>query len=226
LKRSARKYALFCGAARRTERKVVKLPIAREGWPFVLAAAAILLLCLTLRLQWASAVALLLSVFVAWFFRDPERSVPEGEELILSPADGRVIEVRSRPEGGNKIGIFLSIFDVHVNRLPVSGRVAAVEYRKGRFLAAWKTIASDENERCGVLLESGGESVRVVQVAGLVARRIICRLQPGETVRRGERYGLIRFGSRVDIYLPAGAEVTATVGDKVKGGSDVIARWR
>lgn len=204
----------------------MKLPIAREGWPFVLAAAAILLLCLTLRLQWASAVALLLSVFVAWFFRDPERSVPEGEELILSPADGRVIEVRSRPEGGNKIGIFLSIFDVHVNRLPVSGRVAAVEYRKGRFLAAWKTIASDENERCGVLLESGGESVRVVQVAGLVARRIICRLQPGETVRRGERYGLIRFGSRVDIYLPAGAEVTATVGDKVKGGSDVIARWR
>lgn len=203
----------------------MRSPVAREGLPFIFAGAALLLLCLVLSFPLLSASALVLTAFVTWFFRDPERRLPAGENLVLSPADGKVIEIRPCPEGVTKVGIFLSIFDVHVNRLPVSGRVAAVKYRQGRFMAAWKTVASDENERCDVVIEGAGGDVRVVQVAGLVARRIICRLRPGQTVRRGDRYGLIRFGSRVDTYLPAGAEVTVDIGERVRGGADAIARW-
>jgi len=203
----------------------VRIPFAKEGWPFILGGVALFLLCFVLRLTWASAGALILAAFVAWFFRDPEREIPADEDLVLSPADGKVIELMPQPEGGVKIGIFLSVFNVHVNRLPVSGKVDDVAYRQGRFLAAWNTIASDENERCGVLIDTGRGKVRVVQVAGLIARRIICRLHPGEDARRGRRYGLIRFGSRVDTYLPAGPEALVKIGDSVRGGADVIARW-
>lgn len=203
----------------------MRIPFAKEGWPFILGGFALFLLCFMLRLTWASAGALVLAAFVAWFFRDPEREIPADENLVLSPADGKVIELMPQPEGGVKIGIFLSVFNVHVNRLPVSGKVDDVAYREGRFLAAWNTIASDENERCGVLIDTGRGKVRVVQVAGLIARRIICRLRRGEDAHRGRRYGLIRFGSRVDTYLPAGPEVLVKLGDHVRGGADVIARW-
>jgi phosphatidylserine decarboxylase len=204
----------------------VRIPFAKEGWPFILGGCALFLLCFMLRLTWAAAGALVLAGFVAWFFRDPERDIPADEEFIVSPADGKVIELMPQPEGGVKIGIFLSVFDVHVNRLPVSGKVDDVAYRRGRFLAAWNTIASDENERCGVLLDTARGKVRVVQVAGLIARRIICRLRPGDDAHRGKRYGLIRFGSRVDTYLPDGPEVLVKIGDRVRGGADVIARWK
>jgi phosphatidylserine decarboxylase len=202
------------------------LPVAAEGWPFILGAAAFFLLFALLGVAWVALPALLLTAFVAWFFRDPERDLPEGEDLLVSPADGKVIEVRPQSDGRVKIGIFLSIFDVHVNRLPLSGEITDVQYRRGSFLAAWKTIASDENERCGITIRHPRGAVRAVQVAGLVARRIICRVRVGEKVRRGERYGLIRFGSRLDTYLPPDVEPLVRVGERVRGGASVIGRWR
>ena len=173
----------------------------------------------------ASLAALILTLFVTWFFRDPERTVTTDDSLLVSGGDGKVIEIMSLPDGGTKVGVFLSVFDVHVNRVPLSGRVTEVDYRRGRFLAAWNTIASDENERCGVVIDHPRGTVRIVQVAGLIARRIICRLAEGDTVRRGDRYGLIRFGSRVDLYLPTAAEVTVKIGDRVRGGESIIARF-
>jgi len=203
----------------------VRLPVAREGLPFILGATALFGFCLALGLWWTSAAALALTAFVTWFFRDPERVIPADEDALVSPADGKVIELLPQPDGGIKVGIFLSIFDVHVNRLPASGEIADVSYRRGRFLAAWNTIASDENERCGITIVHPRGTVRVVQVAGLIARRIICRVEPGQRGRQGERYGLIRFGSRLDTYLPAGTSVTVKIGDRVKGGADIIAHW-
>lgn len=202
------------------------LPVAVEGWPFILGAAAFFLLFALLGVAWIALPSLLLTAFVAWFFRDPERDLPAGEDLLVSPADGKVIEVLPQSDGGVKIGIFLSIFDVHVNRLPLSGEITDVDYRRGSFLAAWKTIASDENERCGITIRHTRGTVRAVQVAGLVARRIICRVRPGEKVRRGERYGLIRFGSRLDTYLPPEVEPMVRVGERVKGGASILGRWR
>lgn len=203
-----------------------RIPIAPEGWPFVLVPAALFLLFLLLGVLPAAAAMLIVTLFVTWFFRDPERDIPGDDSLIVSPADGKVIEVFPLPGGVVKIGVFLSVFDVHVNRTPVAGVVEEVDYRTGRFLAAWKTIASDENERCGVVLRHPNGPVRFVQVAGLIARRIICRIEKGDRVRRGVRYGLIRFGSRLDTYLPAGAEAVVKIGDRVRGGESVIGRWR
>ena len=152
-----------------------KIPIADEGWPFIFGGLAVLFLMLLLHQGWVAAVAALVTAFVAWFFRDPERSIPDGDSILVSPADGKVIETMPLPDGGLKIGIFLSIFDVHVNRVPASGEVLEVDHRNGRFLAAWNTIASDENERTSVSLRCARGEVRFVQVAGLIARRIICR---------------------------------------------------
>jgi phosphatidylserine decarboxylase len=201
------------------------MPIAREGWPFIFGSGAVLLIFLLLKMTAPSLAALILTLFVTWFFRDPERTVTTDDSLLVSAGDGKVIEVMALPDGGTKIGVFLSIFDVHVNRVPLSGRVTEAACRRGRFLAAWKTIASDENEQCGIVIDHPRGSVRVVQVAGLIARRIVCRLKEGDTVERGERYGLIRFGSRVDVFLPATAEVAVKVGDRVRGGESVVARW-
>ncbi len=204
---------------------MARVPIAREGWPFIFGSAAVLLLFLLLQMSLASLAALILTLFVTWFFRDPERTVTTDNSLIVSSGDGKVIEIMALPGGGTKVGVFLSVFDVHVNRVPLSGRVTEVDYRRGRFLAAWNTIASDENERCGVVIDHPRGTVRVVQVAGLIARRIICRLKEGDAVERGARYGLIRFGSRVDLYLPTAAEVAVKIGDRVKGGESIVARW-
>ncbi len=204
----------------------MRLPIAAEGWPFILGMGSVALLLVLFRLWPAASAALLLTLFMAFFFRDPERAFPKEENLILSPADGKVIEVVPLSGGGTRVSIFLSIFDVHVNRIPCAGVVEEIERRRGRFLAAWDARASEENERCGIVLETPGGKVRVVQVAGLVARRIVCRLEKGQTVRRGERYGHIRFGSRVDLHLPAAAEVSVRRGDRVRGGADAVARWR
>ena len=201
------------------------MPIAKEGWPFIFAGLALTFFMMLLHQTWAAAGAALVTAFVVWFFRDPERSVPQDDSLLVSPADGTVVETMPLPDGGSKVGIFLSIFNVHVNRVPASGEVLEVDHRNGRFLAAWNTIASDENERTSVSIRCARGEVKFVQVAGLIARRIICRIKEGDTVERGQRYGLIRFGSRVDIYLPANTAVEVTVGDKVCGGTDVIARW-
>jgi phosphatidylserine decarboxylase len=204
----------------------MRFPIASEGWPFILPAFAVVLLCALLQWRAAAGVALVLALFVTWFFRDPTRTVPADPETLVSPADGRVIEIVAQPGGGTQISIFLSIFNVHVNRSPVAGEVVEVTRRPGKFLAAWKHEASSDNAQASVTVRTPRGDVRFVQITGLIARRIVCHLTPGSTVTRGERYGLIRFGSRVDIFLPPAAEPAVRVGDRVHGGSDVIARWR
>ena len=204
------------------------MSIAREGWPFVgsfLALAALL----AWRFPWAAAGLLLLGGFCAFFFRDPERGIPEGEALVLSPADGKVVRVGPAPDGAalapgaQQISIFLSIFDVHVNRSPISGRIERVEYHKGEFLPAWDDKASLRNEQNTVTVERSGQRVVFKQIAGLIARRIVFRKRPGDDVARGERVGLIRFGSRVDVLLPAQARVLVKRGERVRGGSSVLA---
>lgn len=211
--------------------------LAPEGLPFVIGGAILTLLAVFFASTWAAAVCALLALFVIWFFRDPARRIPADEGLVVSPADGRVVEVAPEidepglPCGGyTRVAVFLSVFNVHVNRAPVTGTVESVEYTAGRFLSAFKPQASTENERNRISLVSGegprGELVPFTQIAGLIARRIVCYKKPGDRVRRGERVGLIRFGSRTEILIPPGFQVTVAAGDRVHGGSSIIARRR
>jgi phosphatidylserine decarboxylase len=204
----------------------MRFPIAIEGWPFILPGFALVGLFALLQWRAAAGGALGLALFVTWFFRDPARSLPSDPGTLVSPADGRVIEILPQNDGGARISIFLSIFNVHVNRSPVAGEVIDVTRRPGRFLAAWKPEASSDNAQASVTVRTPHGDVRFVQITGLIARRIVCHLTPGARVERGQRYGLIRFGSRVDVYLPPAAEPSVRVGDRVRGGADVIARWR
>lgn len=170
-------------------------------------------------------IGLAAAVFVAYFFRDPDRAAPEDSRLVLSPADGRVVVVEGMDSGGGTlVSIFLSVFDVHVNRAPVAGKIESIEYRRGRFLVATKRRASVENEQNILTFSSPAGPVVCKQIAGLIARRIVCWVKPGAEVARGERFGLIKFGSRVDLLLPAGVEVTVRRGEKVKGGETIIGR--
>jgi len=175
-------------------------------------------------------VPAILTLFVLWFFRDPERPIPAGERLVVSPADGRVMFVREVEEprfmGGRavQVSIFLSVFDVHINRSPVAGEVRYREYVPGRFLAAWDETVGEVNERSYVGLVAGPHKVLVSQVAGLLARRIITWPQVGARLQRGERFGLIRFGSCTQVWLPPGSEVLVGPGDRVVGGETVIGR--
>ncbi len=207
--------------------------LAPEGVPFVLgfflaAAAAAFLLAVPFGAGAGAAVAIvspliLLGLFSAWFFRDPERAIPEGPGLVVSPADGKVVAVVDGPDGPS-VAIFLNVFDVHVNRAPVGGTVESVTYRRGSFLAAFDERAGDLNEQNEVVLDGPSGRVRVRQIAGLIARRIVCRVKPGDRLRAGDRFGLIRFGSRTDLRLPRGAEILVRVGERVKGGASVIGR--
>lgn len=173
-----------------------------------------------------------LMALLLYFFRDPVRTPEAGEGLFLSPADGRVVEVRRLHEPrflegeAVKIGIFMSLLDVHVNRAPVEGRVALVEHVSGQFLQAFRPEASEVNEHNLVGLESRYGRVLVRQVAGIMARRIVCRVRPGQRLQAGDRLGIIKFGSRVDLYLPQGAEPVIRVGDQACAGVTVVARWR
>lgn len=204
-----------------------RLPIDRAGLPFVavpfIAAVGLLLA----PRPWAALALPLaaLGLFSAWFFRDPERAVPDDPALVLSPADGRVTEVRDG-ESGLVVTIFLNVFNVHVNRVPVAGRVASVTHRPGRFLAAYRPEATEVNERTDLVLETPRGAVAVAQIAGLIARRIVVRVAPGQQLAAGARYGLIRFGSCTQVTLPPGAEPLVRVGDTVRGGTSGIARWR
>jgi phosphatidylserine decarboxylase len=169
-----------------------------------------------------------LTVFVACFFRNPPRAIPDAETAVVAPADGRVIAVGEieQPDGSKalRIGIFLSVFNVHVNRCPLAGRVVAIERGGRRFLAAFNRSAETENVRCAMILETAaGVRFQVVQITGLLARRIVCHPQVGDWVRRGDRYGLIRFGSRTDVVLPLAAVAKVRVRDRVRGGSTVLA---
>ena len=169
---------------------------------------------------------LLLAAFVLYFFRDPERTVPD-EEAVVSPADGRVVDLRQMELEGRKvwrISIFLSIFNVHVNRSPIEGLIRRVHYTPGRFCIASRPVASEENEQNTVTVEGTHYTVTFKQIAGILARRIVFWKKPGEQVARGERVGLIKFGSRVDLFLPIELKPAVAVGDRVKGGASILAR--
>jgi len=162
-----------------------------------------------------------LAVFVAFFFRNPTREIPRDPNVIVSPADGRVVKVE-RVGNVTKLSIFLSIFNVHVNRSPIAGRIEAIEYKKGKFKAAFNHAASVENERNVIMVSQGDLKLVFIQIAGLVARRIVCWKKVGDMVEKGELIGLIRFGSRVDVLFPAGTEATVTRGMRVRGGATAI----
>jgi phosphatidylserine decarboxylase len=201
------------------------LPVAREGWPFIAIPGAIALgLALLgrrrLALPFAAAAAA-----AAGFFRDPERAIPVVANGVLSPADGRVMSVEDAVDPfvgpAVRVAIFLSPLDVHVNRAPIAGVVADTVYTPGRFVAAYDP-AAEANERCAVRLQGEHTRVTVVQIAGVVARRIVCRVGPGDKLIAGERFGMIRFGSRTDCYMPRGTEVTVRIGEHVTGGQTVV----
>ncbi len=193
--------------------------IARESLPFVLTLIGATLFGGVLLHPLVAVACLPLLGFVLWFFRDPERSTLREPGLLVSPADGRVIQA-----GPESISVFMNVFDVHVCRAPSGGTVEAVDHRRGRFLAAFKDLASEENERVSIVIANGAERLRVTLVAGLIARRIVCKVQPGQPIEGGQRVGLIQFGSRVDVALPGSAEVAVSLGQRVVAGETVIAR--
>ncbi|MCH7619458.1 MAG: phosphatidylserine decarboxylase family protein [Candidatus Marinimicrobia bacterium] len=209
--------------------------MALEGIPFVVAAGVLLIalgLAATMTgigflwgLTYAEAVLLL---FIVFFFRDPDRTTPKERGVIVSAADGKVVTVKEvefpdiSAEKLIQVSVFLSIFDVHVNRIPVSGKVREVKYFPGKFMLAWKEKASLDNEQTLISIDSEGKTIYLKQIAGLVARRISWQLDAGQSVEAGERFGLIRFGSRVDLLLPTDSRIEVKVGDKVKGGETVI----
>jgi phosphatidylserine decarboxylase len=167
----------------------------------------------------------ILSGLVSLFFRDPDRSIPEGDDLILSPADGKIQDIKTI-DGRTVISIFLSVFNVHINRAPVAGIVKRVFYRKGKFLAAFREDASDINERYELEIDNPFGKVVVHQIAGVIARRVVCRAKEGQSLKAGERFGLIRFGSRVDLFLPQNVSIEVSKGKKVKGGRTIMGKWK
>lgn len=197
--------------------------IARDGIPFVLGGAALTVALWVLGWAPLALLALLLTVFIGWFFRDPEREVTRDPGAVLAPGDGRVVAVREEGHA-TLVSIFLSLFDVHVNRSPIGGVVQDVTHKPGRFGAAFREEASRRNEQTRVRINGDRGTVVLVQVAGLVARRIVCRIEAGQTVAAGQRIGLIRFGSRVDLLIPPSWSPTVREGDRVRGGLTVVAR--
>ena len=208
------------------------MKIAREGYPLILAAAGITVVALALTPSWIGALLVVATGAIAAFFRDPERSVPAGEGLIVAPADGRVVSIAELKGDANfadaatRVSIFLSPLDVHINRLPVTGRISEVRYRCGKFLAAYKEEASERNEQNALeVVDDQGRRLGVVQIAGVLARRIVCRVRRGDSLSRGERFGLIMFGSRTDTYLPRGCRIEVREGQRVKGGETILGRF-
>ena len=215
------------------------LRLARGAGKELITAGVPLVFALVASVAWPGPCTFLLAgllvvlfALLLYFFRDPRRIPPAGEGLFLAPADGRVVEVRRVCEpcflGGEglKIGIFMSLLDVHVNRAPLEGQVALVEHVPGQFLQAFRPEASEVNEHNLVGLESCYGRVLVKQVAGILARRVVCWVRPGQKLRAGDRLGVIKFGSRVELYLPLGAEPVVRVGDQARAGLTVIARWK
>jgi phosphatidylserine decarboxylase len=200
--------------------------MVRDGYYYSLAliAAAILLGWLT-RPVWAI-VPILLALFFLWFFRDPERAIPADEGAVVSPADGKVTDISTVGVGNDqqlRLSIFLSVFDVHVNRTPIAGVVRDVRYQRGKFVNAMAAASAEQNEQNIVTVEGDGQRVIFKQIAGLLARRIVFNPKVGDRVERGQRIGLIKFGSRCDVLLDASARPNVKVGDRVEGGSSVLA---
>jgi phosphatidylserine decarboxylase len=205
------------------------MSIAREGWPHIIVLLAIAAGLFVLRQHWLGALFLILGLFTTFFFRDPDRRVLQDAGLVVSPADGKVVQVIPAPAdnplgpGAWQISIFLSVFDVHVNRAPIAGRIAEVVYHQGEFLPAFDDKASLRNEQNTVTIQEGTTRVVFKQIAGLIARRIVFWKRVDDEVARGERVGLIKFGSRVDLFLPEEARIKVGVGERVRGGVSVIA---
>ena len=203
--------------------------IAREGWSFLAATAAVALAVAWLAGGWWSAPFCLVALFMLQFFRDPPRSIPGDERTVVSPADGRIVAVESARDpyldrDAVKVSVFMNVFNVHSNRSPVDGEVRQAWYHPGKFFNAALDKASLENERNALWLKTVlGADVTCVQVAGLIARRVLCYVKAGDKLARGQRFGFIRFGSRVDVYLPPSANVKIALGEKVHGGSSVLA---
>jgi phosphatidylserine decarboxylase len=207
-------------------------PIAPQGYPLILAGVVLIFLGMIGHWSWLTVLGLLATGFFAYFFRDPEREIPSDPEAIISPADGRVVSVDEVQENeflqssARRVAIFMNVFDVHVNRSPVAGTVKEMQHRPGEYKAASRQDAALRNEQHAVVLTTdAGRQVLVVQIAGLLARRIIPFVKPGQQLARGERFGMICFGSRVDVYLPREADIQVKVGDRVKAGSSIIGRW-
>jgi phosphatidylserine decarboxylase len=178
--------------------------------------------------KWPGGILILLGLFVFYFFRDPQRTIPTEPGILVSPADGHVVEIVDElldSVMGHRVSIFLSIWDVHVQRAPAAGRIADVVYVPGLFYAAWRSDASRENEQNIIYIHTPNGNVIFKQIAGAIARRVICWKREGEEISLGQRVGLIRFGSRVDVWLPLDTEVTVKRGQKVKGGESILAKW-
>ena len=204
-------------------------PIAREGYPFIILTAALTLAAFFLGMPRIAFLLLLATGFVVWFFRNPERNYPGGEKLVISPADGKVIRIEEigghelLPGASRKISIFMNVFSVHVNRFPYSGRIEAIRYDPGKFLSANLDKASSDNERNAVLIRTDdGRPILTIQIAGLVGRRIVCWVKEGMPAVKGERFGMIRFGSRLEVLLPADTDILVKPGDNVRAGETPI----
>ncbi|MBA4397010.1 MAG: phosphatidylserine decarboxylase family protein [Syntrophus sp. (in: bacteria)] len=203
--------------------------IAREGYIFIVVSGLFTLVAFAFALLWAALPLLLITLFIVWFFRNPERRAPAGENLVISPADGKVIKIEDvrdheMMEGlYKKVSVFMNVFSVHVNRVPYAGRIETIRYYEGKFISANLDKASSDNERNGLVIRlKDGRAIGMIQIAGLVARRIVCWVNEGMMVEKGERFGLIRFGSRVDVFLPPDTIVLVKLGDKVRAGETPI----
>ncbi len=207
-----------------------KWPVAREGLPFILLSLSITCLFLFLNMILPFLFFCLVTLFVIFFFRDPERKCRQTQDSVLSPADGEVIEIRKVKAENNplkqdavKISIFMSLFNVHVNRIPVKGSVKHISYHPGKFFSADLDKASEQNEKNIVCMETDThQQIAVIQIAGLIARRIVCWVKEGDTVLQGQRFGLIRFGSRLEVFMADNSKVNVHLGQKVKAGETIV----
>jgi len=200
-----------------------------DAYRFIIPLLIIALALYALSGPWAACLPILLAAFVSYFFRNPARAIPGGAKLVVSPADGKIVKVAAIEQGSEtrcQVSIFLNVFDVHVNRAPIEGELEKLEYRRGRFKVASKDEASRVNEQNVLTIRGPDATLVMKQIAGLIARRVVCWKKAGQKMERGEVIGLIRFGSRVDLLLPENASVLVCVGDRVKGGSSVIAELK
>ncbi len=208
-------------------------PVATAGYPFILVAAFTTAILALLGFTALTLICLVATFCICGFFRDPDRVTPADKDVVVSPADGKVVAaglVNNSPFSSGqfmKISIFMSVFNVHVNRVPYNGQVKEIDYFPGKFFSANLDKASEQNEHNALLVEmENGQPLCVVQIAGLIARRIICYIKPGDHVIRGQRFGLICFGSRLDVYLPADIKLRSAVGDKVKAGTSILGQLK
>lgn len=208
---------------------VTAFPVARPGHPLIFAAAFATIIFAVVGFSGLAVAGLIVTGCICCFFRDPDRAIPSKPGAVVSPADGKVVfsgVVENNPflEGRcRKISVFMSVFNVHVNRIPYEGKITDIQYYPGKFFTANLDKASEQNEKNAVILETDeGRQICFVQIAGLVARRIICRIQAGDTLKRGQRFGMICFGSRLDVYLPDNIQPEVAIGDKVKAGTSVL----